>query len=112
MKTKFDGCFNRKKKYCAYKYSQKLGYHIEFDEALYNKVSKDTIDVLGEKKNYTIMDAVNFFKTKYQAFQIPWDYTLQYVDTSVNYLELLPTAHLDDDETRPFEYNRTDKEKT
>lgn len=110
MKTKFDGCFNRKKKYCAYKYSQKLGKQIEFDEALYNKVSKEIVDILGDKKKYTIMDAVNFFKTKYQAFQIPWNYLLKYEDTSINYLDLSPAA-LGDDEVRPFEYNRTDKEK-
>ena len=37
MRTKFNVSFHRKKKYCAYKYSQKLGKQIEFDEALYNK---------------------------------------------------------------------------
>ncbi|HEY8390118.1 MAG TPA: hypothetical protein VIL26_04115 [Clostridia bacterium] len=105
----FDGSFIKSKRYIAHLYIKKLGYSFTFDNKLFEKVSNEIVSVLGDKKKYDIFEASKYFKEKYQAFQIPWEYCLHYTDTSITELGLKP-ACLQNDETNPFEYNNSGKE--
>ncbi len=81
-----------------------------YDEKKLNKVADDIIKVVGNKTKYTVSDAVRFFKTKYHAFQVPWNYLLNYIDgTTID--TFYENAHFNDDEISPFDYSGNDKHK-
>lgn len=106
----FSGDFIRHKRFCAYKYLLRHGYRVNFDVDLYSRVSSNIISVLGEKKRYTVNDAVFYFQTKYQAHRIPWEYSNRYIDTSECYPDFSPSCRGADSMT-PFDYSGKSKER-
>lgn len=81
-----------------------------YSEEEFKKVAEKIIDVVGKKAQYTVSDAVRFFKTQYHAFQVPWDYLLDYIDgTTIG--TFYENAHFNDDEISPFDYNGNGKHK-
>lgn len=57
-------------------------------ESSYNQISSEIVSVLGLKKSYTIFEVVYYFKYKYSAYRIPYQYYLCYVDTMFDDLNI------------------------
>ena len=75
----------------------------DYNEGNLQKAGEEVVGIVGKKEIYTVADAVKFFQTKYHAFQIPWEYLLNY--TSGKIIETFyDSAHYHDDEMAPFDY--------
>lgn len=89
MANKFFAEFNKTTGYCAWESNEKfdcIGSMDEFNNHIYKKISSEIIDTLGLKATYTIFEVAYYFKSKYLAYRIPYQYFRCYKDSSIDNL--------------------------
>ncbi|MDR1939178.1 MAG: hypothetical protein LBQ40_00075 [Clostridiales bacterium] len=101
----FSGDFNKKHRYISKKMMERYGIAALFKSELLLRAEEDIFSVIGKKRVYSATDAALFFQKKYNAYRIPWEYVMQYYDSSIIRIEYYVPATLGDDEIRPFNYN-------
>lgn len=113
MASSFLGEFNKFAGYLGWQNSQRFehtGSMEGFKDGVYSRISSEIASVLGSKKSYTIFEVAYYFKVKYSAYRIPYQYFLYYKDTmfdDLNIYEHQPVTEIPNLSFDPKEKNFT-----
>ncbi len=71
MEKDFVGSFNKQKELVEWQQlNSDYGYEYEVDQSIFGKVAEEVTSVLPRKDNYTVQDAIGFFREYYHAYPI------------------------------------------
>lgn len=113
MVLNFLGEFNKSVGYVGWQNSERyehIGSMDGFNDSVYRQISSEIIGVLGLKKSYTIFEVAYYFKFKYLAYRVPYQYFWYYKDTmydDLNIYERQPSIEIPNASFDPKEKNLT-----